>query len=78
MWSLCRDYVTGQIEGVVSMGLGYGLMEEVLLQDGVIRNPGFSEYFIPTSLDMPVIHSHLVEAAEASGPLGRRGLVNPP
>ena len=69
--------VTGQIEGAVSMGLGYSLMEEVLLQDGVIRNPCFSEYFIPTSLDMPVIYSHLVEAAEPSGPFGAKGVGEP-
>jgi CO/xanthine dehydrogenase Mo-binding subunit len=69
--------VTGQIEGAVSMGLGYGLMEEVLLEDGMIRNPCFSEYFLPTSLDMPEIFSHLVEAAEASGPFGAKGVGEP-
>jgi CO/xanthine dehydrogenase Mo-binding subunit len=69
--------VTGQIEGAVSMGLGYSLMEEVLLEDGMIRNPCFSEYFIPTSLDMPVVVSHLVEAAEASGPFGAKGVGEP-
>ena len=69
--------ITDQIEGSVSMGLGYSLMEEILLQDGVIRNPSFSEYFIPTSLDMPVIHAHLVEAAEASGPFGAKGVGEP-
>jgi len=69
--------VTGQIEGAVSMGLGYSLMEEVLLEGGMIRNPCFSEYFIPTSLDMPVIYSHLVEAAEASGPFGAKGVGEP-
>jgi CO/xanthine dehydrogenase Mo-binding subunit len=69
--------VTGQIEGSVSMGLGYSLMEEVLLEEGRIRNPSFSEYFIPTSLDMPAIQSHLVEAAEASGPFGAKGVGEP-
>ena len=69
--------VTGQIEGAISMGLGYGLMEEVLLEDGMIRNPCFSQYFIPTSLDMPEILSHLVEAAEASGPFGAKGVGEP-
>jgi CO/xanthine dehydrogenase Mo-binding subunit len=69
--------VTGQIEGAVSMGLGYGLMEEVLLEDGMIRNPCFREYFLPTSLDMPEIFSHLVEAAEASGPFGAKGVGEP-
>lgn len=69
--------VTGQIEGAVSMGLGYGLMEEVLLEKGMIRNPSLSEYFIPTSLDMPEIMSLFVEAPEASGPFGAKGLGEP-
>ena len=69
--------VTGQIEGSVSMGLGYTLMEEVLLKDGMIHNPRFSQYFIPTSLDMPEIVSHIVEAQEASGPFGAKGVGEP-
>jgi len=69
--------VTGQIEGSVSMGLGYSLMEEVVLENGMIRNPRFSEYLIPTSLDMPETVSHLVEAPEASGPFGAKGVGEP-
>jgi CO/xanthine dehydrogenase Mo-binding subunit len=59
------------------MGLGYSLMEEVLLEEGMIRNPSFSEYYIPTCLDMPVVVSHLVEAQEASGPFGAKGVGEP-
>ena len=69
--------VMGQIEGSISMGLGYGLMEEVVLEGGVIRNPRFSQYFIPTSLDMPEIVSHLVETVEPSGPFGAKGVAEP-
>ena len=69
--------VTGQIEGSVSMGLDYTSMEEVLLEGGRITNPHFSQYFIPTSLDMPEIISHLVEAPEASGPFGAKGVGEP-
>ena len=69
--------VTGQIEGAVSMGLGYTLMEEVLLEHGMIRNPRFSEYFLPTSLDMPEIISHLLEVPEATGPFGAKGIGEP-
>ena len=69
--------VVGQIEGAVSMGLGFTLMEEVLLKDGLIRNPRFSEYLIPTSLDMPETVSYLVEAPEASGPFGAKGIGEP-
>jgi nicotinate dehydrogenase large molybdopterin subunit len=69
--------VTGQIEGSVSMGLGYGLMEEVVLDDGRIQNPCFSQYFMPTSLDVPETLSFLVESAEASGPFGAKGVGEP-
>ena len=69
--------VVGQIEGAVSMGLGFTVMEEVLLKDGMIRNPHFSEYLIPTSLDMPETVSHLVEAPEVSGPFGAKGIGEP-
>jgi CO/xanthine dehydrogenase Mo-binding subunit len=69
--------VTGQIEGSISMGLGYSLMEEVVLERGIIRNPRFSQYFLPTSLDMPEIASHLVETVEPSGPFGAKGVAEP-
>jgi CO/xanthine dehydrogenase Mo-binding subunit len=69
--------VEGQIEGGVSMGLGYGLMEEILLQKGAIQNPKFSEYYIPTALDIPSISSLLVEKEEPSGPFGAKGVGEP-
>ena len=59
------------------MGIGFGIMEEVTLQNGVIQNPNFSQYYIPTSLDMPDILASYVESAEASGPFGAKGLGEP-
>ena len=59
------------------MGLGYGLMEEVLLKDGRIQNPRFSEYFIPTALDVPEVTSLLVETEEPTGPFGAKGVGEP-
>jgi CO/xanthine dehydrogenase Mo-binding subunit len=69
--------VVAQIEGGVSMGLGYGLMEEVVVKDGTIRNPRFSEYFVPTALDMPEVISLLVESEEPTGPFGAKGVGEP-
>ena len=69
--------VVAQIEGGVSMGLGYGLMEEVVVKDGIIRNPRFSEYFIPTALDVPEVTSLLVESEEPTGPFGAKGVGEP-
>jgi nicotinate dehydrogenase large molybdopterin subunit len=69
--------VSAQIEGGVSMGLGYGLMEEVVVKDGTIQNPRFSEYFIPTALDVPEVTSLLVESKEPTGPFGAKGVGEP-
>jgi len=59
------------------MGLGYALMEEVLLEEGVIQNPRFSEYLIPTSLDIPNVISLTVEKEEPTGPFGAKGVGEP-
>ncbi|MBE0558987.1 MAG: xanthine dehydrogenase family protein molybdopterin-binding subunit [Proteobacteria bacterium] len=69
--------VTGQIERGVSMGLGFSLTEEILLEEGRIRNPGFSQYFLPTALDMPETVSLIAEAPEATGPFGAKGVGEP-
>jgi len=71
------DCVTGQIEGGVSMGLGFSLTEEILLEEGRIRNPRFSQYFMPTALDMPETVSLIADAPEATGPFGAKGVGEP-
>lgn len=71
------DSVTGQIEGAVSMGLGFSLMEEVLLDKGRIVNPGYSQYFMPTALDMPDMAALIAEAPEETGPFGAKGVGEP-
>src|SRR4029450_12991875 len=45
--------VEGQIEGGIAQGLGLALMEEIQVVDGVVRNASFTDYLIPTVLDMP-------------------------
>jgi CO/xanthine dehydrogenase Mo-binding subunit len=70
--------VEGQIEGGCSMGLGYALMEEVILEKGMILNPGLSNYLIPTFKDMPEIISLIVEEEEETGPFGAKGVGEPP
>ncbi len=70
--------VEGQIEGGCMMGLGYALMEEVVVEDGVIMNPRFSSYLIPTLADTPEIISLIVEEQEESGPFGAKGVGEPP
>lgn len=70
--------VEGQIEGGVSQGIGFALMEEVIVENGVIQNPSFSNLLIPTSLDVPTITSIIVEEPEPTGPFGAKGLGEPP
>ncbi len=64
----------GQIDGGIGMGLGYGLMEKVVLDEGVIQNLGLKDYLIPTSLDMPEITAALIEKHNIHGPYGAKGI----
>jgi CO/xanthine dehydrogenase Mo-binding subunit len=69
--------VTAQVQGGVIMGLGYGLMEEVVLKNGRIVNPGFRAYLIPSILEVPDIQVILVEFPEPTGPFGAKGVGEP-
>lgn len=64
----------GQAEGGCAMGIGYALMEEVEHISGNIKNRNFSDYIIPTSMDVPSIKSYFVEAIEETGPYGAKGI----
>src|SRR5262245_25607695 len=66
--------VTGQIEGGTAQGLGLALMEEIQLRDGAITNASFTDYLIPTTLDMPPVVSDLVEVPEPGAPYGVKGV----
>jgi CO/xanthine dehydrogenase Mo-binding subunit len=70
--------VTGQIEGGTAQGLGLALMEEIQVRDGVITNASFTDYLIPTTLDMPPVVSELVEVPEPDAPYGAKGVGEPP
>ena len=64
--------VEGQIEGGVSMGVGYALSEEIIQEGGYLKTPSLGDYMLPTSLDMPPIETHIVEVPVSSGPLRRQ------
>ncbi len=64
----------GQVEGGVAMGLGLALMEELQLDGGRMRNPSFTDYLIPTALDVPPIVSEFVEVPEPGAPYGVKGI----
>jgi len=69
--------VYGQIEGGTAQGLGLALMEEIQLQDGQIRNASFTDYLLPTILDMPPVVAALVEDPEPGSPYGAKGAGEP-
>ena len=70
--------VEGQIEGGTAQGLGLALMEEIRTQDGLITNASFTDYLIPTTLDMPPVTTVLIEDPEPDAPYGVKGVGEPP
>jgi CO/xanthine dehydrogenase Mo-binding subunit len=66
--------VEGQIEGGVAMGLGYALMENVVVDKGYIQNISLQNYLIPTSLDIPKIKPIILEVKNKYGPYGAKGI----
>jgi CO/xanthine dehydrogenase Mo-binding subunit len=70
--------VEGQIEGGTAQGLGLALMEAIQTRDGLITNASFTDYLIPTTLDMPPVESVLVEDPEPDAPYGVKGVGEPP
>jgi xanthine dehydrogenase D subunit len=69
--------VRGQIEGGSAQGLGLALMEEIELRNGQIRNASFTDYLLPTILDMPPVISDMVEEPEPGLPYGAKGVGEP-
>ena len=70
--------VIGQIEGGIAQGLGLAVMEEVQLRDGQVRNASFTDYLLPTTLDMPPVVAELIEHPHPDAPYGAKGVGEPP
>jgi CO/xanthine dehydrogenase Mo-binding subunit len=70
--------VVGQIEGGIAQGVGLAVMEELILVEGHVRNASFTDYLLPTFLDMPDVSIRLVEEPEPQAPLGAKGVGEPP
>ncbi len=69
--------VEGQIEGGAAQGQGYALSEELLYEEGQLVTPSFSEYLMPTSMDMPRVQSIILESRSGLGPFGAKGIGEP-
>jgi CO/xanthine dehydrogenase Mo-binding subunit len=68
----------GQIEGGTAQGLGFALMEEIQVDGGSVRNPSFTDYLIPTILDVPPMLSVAVEEPDPGVPYGLKGIGESP
>jgi CO/xanthine dehydrogenase Mo-binding subunit len=70
--------VIGQIEGGIAQGLGLAVMEEIIQVNGFVKNANFTDYLLPTMLDMPDVVATLVEEPDPMAPLGAKGVGEPP
>ncbi len=70
--------VEGQIEGGTAQGLGLAILEEIQVRDGRVLNASFTDYLLPTILDMPPVRTEILELADPNAPYGLRGVGEPP
>ncbi|MGM0440999.1 MAG: xanthine dehydrogenase family protein molybdopterin-binding subunit [Elusimicrobiota bacterium] len=68
----------GQIQGGTVQAIGYALQEKLVLEEGIIQNPSFTGYTIPTTMDVCDVEPIIVESAYEEGPFGAKGLGEPP
>jgi len=69
--------VVGQIAGGSHQGLGYAMMEDFIVENGVTKTPSFAEYLIPTALDFPTTEVIILESGSGVGPFGAKGIGEP-
>jgi CO/xanthine dehydrogenase Mo-binding subunit len=70
--------VIGQIEGGIAQGVGLAVMEEIVMDGGLVRNPSFTDYLIPTVADAPEVLATCIEQPEPDAPFGAKGVGEPP
>ena len=64
----------GQIEGGTAQGIGYALLEHVVMADGIMKNASMTNYIVPTTVDTPPMDVHIMENPYAHGPFGAKGV----
>jgi xanthine dehydrogenase D subunit len=70
--------IVGQLEGGTLQGVGLAVMEQLVVDEGVIRNPTFTDYLIPTFVDAPSVHTRVIEEGDHFGPFGAKGIGESP
>ena len=64
----------GQVEGGIAQGLGFALYEKVHYTEGQVQNAGFTDYIIPTMIDLPEIQVEFIEYPSDQGGFGAKGV----
>src|SRR5262249_12834512 len=76
--ALDRQDVEGQIQGGLAPALGRAGREEIKTSGGLITNASFTDYLIPTALDMPEVEVVIIEEPDPDAPYGVKGVGEPP
>ena len=75
---LNRLGIEGQIEGGVVMGQGYALTEDLVIENGVMKNPNFRDYKLVTAPEIPEMDIAFIESMDGEGPQGAKGVGEAP
>jgi xanthine dehydrogenase molybdenum-binding subunit len=75
---LNRLGIEGQIEGGIVMGQGYALTENLVVEQGSVRNPNFRDYKLVTAPEIPEMDISFVETMDGEGPQGAKGVGEAP
>lgn len=70
--------IVGQLEGGIMQGMGFAVMERLVIEDGIIKNPTFTDYLVPTFMDAPDIETRIIEEGDHWGPFGAKGIGESP
>ncbi|TAK47813.1 MAG: xanthine dehydrogenase family protein molybdopterin-binding subunit [Xanthobacteraceae bacterium] len=75
---LNRLGIEGQVEGGIVMGQGYALTEDLMVENGTIRNPNFRDYKLVTAPEIPEMDISFIESMDGEGPQGAKGVGEAP
>ncbi len=75
---LNRLGIEGQIEGGIVMGQGYAITENLVVENGVVRNPCFRDYKLVTAPEIPEMDISFIESMDGEGPQGAKGVGEAP
>jgi CO/xanthine dehydrogenase Mo-binding subunit len=75
---LNRLGIEGQIEGGVVMGQGYAFTEDLMIENGIMKNPNFRDYKLVTAPEIPEMDIAFIESMDGEGPQGAKGVGEAP